>query len=224
MIPYFLHWHPLAHFLSKDINSFIKSWRNQFLGFFLQLHCFLLLIPNLSLFCYSFLPPLFFSFIFLLLFPFLSFLSFFFSLCLSTSTTLVFSTLVSTLLWTPHHLYLSCSLMIIVSKLWYFQNYTSLLPFNYINIYSFSMFLIINIYFHSIFHWFFFVKCSIHISYIYWPLNIFQFKFLFFFCKLWTHNQFYSNNTSTITPSYISILSSPILTITALNISLLSRL
>ena len=70
IVPHLSHQHFITCFLLKDIDILVESWRNQFLGFFLQLCCFLSFILDLPLLYYL----LYFIFSF-----FFSLLSFFYS-------------------------------------------------------------------------------------------------------------------------------------------------
>ena len=81
----------LSFQISKDMDLFIESWRNWFLGFFLWLCCFLFSVPNLLFFCYFVsIHHLFliFSSSFIFIFPFY--------LLLFAFSTLVFPALAST--------------------------------------------------------------------------------------------------------------------------------
>ena len=89
-----------------------------------------------------------------------------------------------------------------MSEPWHPQNHTLLLAFYHIDLHPLSVLLVVNIHFYHVLDWSLLVKRAIHISYIV-PL---------------------SNNASTVTPSCISILSSPIFTITSLSVFLLLRL
>ena len=110
-----------------------------------------------SFFFYSFSSYFFLSsFLFFLLF-FLSQLFLFWSL------------LFFTFLQTSCHIHLFCYLVnprTMASELWNFQNYTPLLFSNYINLHSFSMFLIININLYCILNRSLLVEETIHIPYI----------------------------------------------------------
>ena len=87
MILYFLYWYWLTHLLFKDIEPFMEPLKNQFLGLFLGLCCFLLFISDLPFLCYLlyfYYSLLFFCFFFL-------FSSFLFSFCCCFSSSSFFS-------------------------------------------------------------------------------------------------------------------------------------
>ena len=206
------------------------------ISFLLQFYCLFLLIPNFPLFCHllyfhcSFLFWFFLLFLFFLLsLFFFSFLFFFLLLSLLPWLPLLWFPLLSTFLWTPCHLYFSHSpinLRVVESKLLHSQNYILLLFSDYINLCSLPVPLVIDVYLHHMFNRSLLVEGVIHIPHIYGFFYFLYFESLFsgelelitiLVAPL-------SNNTSTITPSYISILSSSIFTVTSLNMFSLSRL
>ena len=142
---------------------------------------------------------------------------------------LLWSLLLSILLWTPCHLYFSYSSVnfkVMASKQWHLQNYTLLLTSNHINFCSLSVFLIINVYLYCIFMSSSLLNIpSIFLMYIglfiFFNLNPY---FLANFKLITNLVILLSNNTSTITSSCISIIFSPIFTVTSFNMSSLSRL
>ena len=205
------------------------------------IYYFILLIPNLPfffylLYLYCSLLLLFFSFsffllllIFLFLFLFF-FLLFFFFLFLPPHFFLLWSLLLFTLFWIPHHLHFSHSpvnLRIVMSKPWHSQNYILLLSSDHIYLYSFSMPLIINIDLYCVFNRSLLIaKNHPHFSCILVFLFFFNLNLCFFAnSKLITNPvTLLFSNVSTIAPFWVSILSSPIFTVTSLNIFPLFRL
>ena len=117
------------------------------------------------------------------------------------------------------------NLRIVVSLPQHSQNHISFLISNYIYLYYCLVSLIINIHFHHVFNRLFLVKRTIHIPHIK-SLSIFynlnpsfhvNSKLIINPIVLLSNN---TNNAFTIICSCVSILSSPIFTITSLNISL----
>ena len=90
------------------------------------------------------------------------------------------------------------------------------------------MLLKVNIYLYYIFDKSFLIKKTIYIYHIYGSFNIFNLNLNFYFLAnselIISSVPLLSDNTSTVTLSYVSILFRPIFTITSLSMSLLSRL
>jgi len=90
------------------------------------------------------------------------------------------------------------------------------------------MLLKVNIYLYYIFDKSFLIKRTIYIYHIYGSFNIFNLNLNFYFLAnselIISSVPPLSNNTSTVTLSYVSILFRPIFTITSLSMFLLSRL
>ena len=86
--------------------------------------------------------------------------------------------------------------------------------------------LVINIYFYHMLNRSLLVEETIHISHIYWSFYFYSLNpcFLANFKLITSSIALLFNNTSTVTPSCLSILSKPIFTVTSFNMSLLSRL
>ena len=147
---------------------------NQFLGFFPQIFCFSLFIPNFPFLYY--LLYFYYSLLFWFYFIFLLFL-----LLLLLQLSLLHPLLFSILFQTSCHFYLSyfsVNFRIVAYQLWYSQDYTLLLTTNEIYLCSLPVFFIEYIYLYSILDQSLLVEHSIHISHVYGSFNFLQLKFL----------------------------------------------